>query len=103
METKIKSIITTSTEAEEASMNEKKINHNIGKARLIEKRQINHNKWAEKPRKEENQSSDWTEKDKSLIINEQLKKQEEGIIKGNDNNNKLSWKSQTVWKKTNQP
>jgi hypothetical protein len=30
------------------------------------------------------------------MTNEQLKKQEEGIIKGNDNNNKLSWKSQTV-------
>jgi hypothetical protein len=38
-----------------------------GKARLFEKRQINHNKWTEKPRKEENQSyywriPDWAEK-----------------------------------------
>ena len=29
------------------------------------------------------------------MTNEQLKKQEEGIIKANDNNNELNWKSQT--------
>ena len=69
-----------------------------GEARLIEKRQITHDKWAaEEARRRNYQSqwqqqrvelekSDWLKKDRSLITHESA--QEKGIV-ANDNNKKV--------------
>ena len=71
----------------------------IGKARLIEKRQNTHDKWAAEEARRRNYQSqwqqqqvemakpDWLKKDRSLITNESA--QEKGIIKANDNNKKV--------------